>query len=114
MSEYVEKQALDDAFASLIPWAIANEIDAAYEQGLCAAHNALWGFPAADVVPVRRARWFTRTYYRESTHAYDCVMRVCSACETEWSYDAETGVSDFYYCPHCGAKMENAGNIGAP
>lgn len=71
-------------------------------------------FTAADVVPVRRARWFTRTYYRESTHAYDCVMRVCSACETEWSYDAETGVSDFYYCPHCGAKMENAGNIGAP
>ena len=33
-------------------------------------------------------------------------FKVCSECRYEFSYDAETGVSDANYCPNCGAKME--------
>lgn len=62
--------------------------------------------PAADVRPVVRGKWHSRFYYRESTESYDCEMHVCSECGSEWSYDAETGSSDFNYCPNCGAKME--------
>ena len=32
-------------------------------------------------------------------------FKVCSECRYEFSYDAETGVSDANYCPNCGAKM---------
>lgn len=36
-------------------------------------------------------------------------MIVCSECGQEFSYDAETGISisDYNYCPNCGAEMEN-------
>lgn len=64
--------------------------------------------PAADVRPVVRGKWHSRFYYRESTKSYDCEMRVCSECGSEWSYDAETGLSDFNFCPNCGAMMEES------
>ena len=32
-------------------------------------------------------------------------MIVCSECGEEFSYDAETGISEYKYCPNCGAKM---------
>lgn len=67
--------------------------------------SALQSLPAAGVRPVARVRWHSRFYYREGTGAYDCEMHVCSECGSEWSYDAETGVSDFNFCPNCGADM---------
>ena len=33
----------------------------------------------------------------------------CSECGEEFSYDAETGISEYNYCPNCGAKMEREG-----
>lgn len=38
-------------------------------------------------------------------------MIVCSECGQEFSYDAETGISisDYNYCPNCGARMERGG-----
>lgn len=32
--------------------------------------------------------------------------KVCSECQYEYSYDAETGISNANFCPYCGAKME--------
>ena len=32
-------------------------------------------------------------------------MIVCSECGEEFSYDAETGISEYNYCPNCGAEM---------
>ena len=32
-------------------------------------------------------------------------MIVCSECGEEFSYDAETGISEYNYCPNCGEKM---------
>ena len=34
-------------------------------------------------------------------------MIVCSECGEEFSYDAETGISEYNYCPNCGARMES-------
>lgn len=70
--------------------------------------NDVEDFPAADVRPVVRGKWHSRFYYRESTKAYDCEMHVCSECGSEWSYDAETGSSDFNFCPNCGAMIEES------
>ena len=32
--------------------------------------------------------------------------KVCSECRYEYSYDAETGISNANFCSNCGAKME--------
>ena len=32
--------------------------------------------------------------------------KVCSECQYEYSYDAETGISNANFCPNCGAKMK--------
>ena len=74
----------------------------AYEQ------EAIETIPAADVAPVVRGKWHSRMYYRKATESYDLEMHVCSECGSEWSYDAETGSSDFNYCPNCGAKMDES------
>ena len=78
-------------------------------------HQDLWHYEQAldeiremlEAKPERKAgKWHKRFYFRNSTKSYDCEMHVCSECGNEWSYDAETGVSDYNYCPNCGAKME--------
>lgn len=48
----------------------------------------------------RKGKWHQRIYSQ-------IEMMVCSECNSEFSYDAETGVRDYNYCPHCGARMEN-------
>lgn len=103
MAEYIEREAAY-ALSKKICDAIRNH----------KYHPATFGhlildwiddLPAADVQPVRHGRWHSRFFCRESTKAYDCEMHVCNECGSEWSYDAETGSSDFNYCPNCGAKM---------
>lgn len=93
MTEHIEREALLDALY---------DADVITFTGM----KILEKFPAADVQPVKHGKWHSRFYFRESTKAYDCEMRVCSICGSEWSYDAETGVSDYNYCPNCGAKMD--------
>lgn len=55
-------------------------------------------------------RWINRVYYRESTKSYDVEMKVCPKCFAEFSYDAETGIGEFNYCPNCGSKNINSIN----
>lgn len=38
-------------------------------------------------------------------------MMVCSECNSEFSHDAETGVRDYNYCPHCGARMREVKDV---
>ena len=47
----------------------------------------------------RKGKWHRRFYPQ-------IEMMVCSECQEEFSYDAETGIRDYNYCPNCGAKME--------
>ena len=98
MSDDIEREA---AYATLTDY-YHNIIDGMHS----ALRKALSRVPAADVAPVRRGHYHKRYYYREATKSYDIEMKVCSECGAEWSFDAETGVSDYNYCPNCGAKME--------
>lgn len=51
-------------------------------------------------------KWIKRLYYRPSTKTYDLTMYVCSECGFERSYDAETGIDEYKFCPNCGAKED--------
>lgn len=53
-------------------------------------------------MPTIEERKFGKWHQRIYSHI---EMMVCSECNSEFSYDAETGVRDYNYCPHCGAKM---------
>lgn len=54
-----------------------------------------------EVEPEReKGKWHQRFYLNPRIE-----MMVCSECNSEFSYDAETGVSDYNFCPNCGAKM---------
>ena len=46
----------------------------------------------------KKGKWHRRFYPHVE-------MIVCSECQEEFSYDAETGVRDYNYCPNCGASM---------
>lgn len=52
-----------------------------------------------SVQPERKnGKWHQRFYSQ-------IEMMVCSECNSEFSYDAETGVRDYNFCPNCGADM---------
>lgn len=109
MSEYIDRQALDNVFASIISWAIAN---AAYEQGLRAAHNALLNFPADDVAPARHGAWNTEKG-RDTIQCSSCGFKMFpldAYQKGEWPNMSvgncrETGYKP-RFCPDCGAKMD--------
>ena len=46
----------------------------------------------------KKGKWHRRFYPQ-------IEMMVCSECQEEFSYDAETGIRDYNYCPNCGADM---------
>lgn len=46
----------------------------------------------------KKGKWHQRFYPKVE-------MMVCSECGDEFSYDAETGVRDYNFCPNCGAYM---------
>ena len=52
----------------------------------------------------KRGRWHGRIYSRDET-------MVCSECHAEFSYDAETDIRDFNYCPNCGAEMKEGEDV---
>lgn len=73
--------------------------------------NGPWSFrelissiPAADVAPVKRGKWiFKRTEYP----LFICYE--CSVCgKMRVFVDGTPYTHNMYYCPECGAKMENA------
>jgi Zn finger protein HypA/HybF involved in hydrogenase expression len=51
----------------------------------------------------KTAHWINRHII--ANRSFDMI--VCSECGEEFSYDAETGISEYNYCPNCGARMES-------
>lgn len=59
--------------------------------------------PPADVAPVRHGRWIDLV---EQNEEYEDTYK-CSACG-DWFilYEGTPQEHEYYYCPHCGAKMD--------
>ena len=63
----------------------------------CKQYTSIETLPSAQ--PERKkGKWHQRFYPQ-------IEMMVCSECNNEFSYDAETGVRDYNFCPNCGADM---------
>ena len=66
--------------------------------GVQATINEIKKFPLEDVKPVTHAHWV------------DNGEPYCSRCEwspaPEWSHIEDLQLADVYYCPHCGAIMD--------
>ena len=87
MSEYIEREA---AIAWFMPYAHAGEsIDADV------VISDIKGMKAADVAPVRHARWEVVVGSDGKEHM------VCTGCRKQQDL---TGV--FSYCPNCGCRMD--------
>lgn len=82
MDEYIEREALM-AYAHQQPSGFISDISIQF-------------FPAADVAPVRHARWKDRHMYING----GCIKRWdCTVCECPENRRSP-------YCPNCGAKMD--------
>ena len=91
MDEYIERE---NAIAWFIPYAHAGEsIDADV------VISDIKGMKAADVAPVRHARW---EYERPTINTYGMVK--CTVCNW-WTIDPSVSTV-YHYCPNCGAKMD--------
>lgn len=63
--------------------------------------SELYDILSADVAPVVHGRWMER----EDGFGGTCYM--CSRCAEEWALnDGAPTENNMYYCPQCGAKMD--------
>ena len=106
MAEYIEREAISEEIRK---YYYKNPPNSSYgegfDRGLDRAQRAILDAPAADVAPVRHARW---------------VDNHCTACGMMPMGDEMWELCDFElprfekfmdYCPNCGAKMDGgAGN----
>ena len=94
--EYIEREAIEKAFAEEIR---TNYLDD-YAKGFQAALLAVMSIPIADVAPVRHGHWIEE---------YDCgyITPHCSECGETALTKEETSYDYVYssYCPCCGAKL---------
>lgn len=81
MAEYINRQAV---------------LDLLWKDGRITT-SGIKAIPAADVAPVLHGRW------GYSSDRPDTI--ICSCCDRAfdvWKHESK----DFFYCPHCGAKMD--------
>lgn len=82
-----------------------------HESELLNCYNADWivSFietqPTADVQEVKHGRWKYKTL--DNFRKVECTCTHCGWSGVE-NYDSYVDISDFEYCPNCGAKM----NVG--
>ena len=108
MAEYIEREAALEMLNKSLSFC-ENELDlGAYRTGCIAAIQDDIGnikhIPTADVVEVRHGEWL------EWEDEMLGVVYMCSVCKEDF-VTVEGTPSDnlWYYCPHCGAKMDGKG-----
>lgn len=97
MAEYIEREALEIALNHRLSFLMAenSEYDH-YTSGYDEAVNTVEDFPsAADVAPVVHGRW-------GNNGILGSMLCGCSVC------GFTCGASSFFYCPNCGAKMDES------
>ena len=94
MADYMDREKLlakiDEAFFETDP-------DGKEQIGVLKCRAIIREIPAADVAPVVHGRWEAKGYVCGESEFE------CSAChKTEW----RTTISQFKFCPFCGARMD--------
>ena len=110
MSDYIEREALINRVTQMAidyfkDHSIKGRISgcATYEIG-----NEVQNMPTADVVEVRHGEWIKMSNNPDDGNYY------CSECHNciDIATGRETPIDrDFFYCPHCGAKMEKGESL---
>lgn len=106
MDEYIERKKLEEAFDNADPDVCESDMDGYSDWGFGRENvrDVIKGVPAADVASVVHGRWLhTDLAYHWTS------LDECSVCG--YHDDERRHLSDYYYCPNCGAKMDGgAGN----
>lgn len=96
MAEYIERRRLFNALADY--WKIPLDWDGGIAQPCEDALAFIENAPEEDVAPVVHGRWVDKEdYYLE-------IGMTCSVCANR--VFREEGLTDFNYCPNCGARMD--------
>ena len=101
MTEYIEREAISEEIRKYYYKNPPNfSYGEGFDRGLDRAQRAILDAPAADVAPVRHAKWV-------DNHCTACGMMPMG--DEMWkNYDCEPPLFERFmdYCPCCGAKME--------
>ena len=102
MSDYIDRAALGIDFCR---WNVFE--NKSYVDGWNAAVKILKEAPAVDVQKIKHGKWIKMYNNPDDGNYY------CSECHR--SIDIATGREtpidrEFFYCPHCGAKMDGGNN----
>lgn len=103
MSDYIDRAALGIGLCTRDVFE-----NKGYADGWNAAVKILKEAPAADVQEVKHGKWI-KTYNNPDDGNYYCSE--CHNC-IDIATGRETPIDrDFFYCPHCGAKMEKGESL---
>lgn len=101
MAEYIEREAISEEIRKYYYKNPPNfSYGEGFDRGLDRAQRAILDAPAADVAPVRHAKWV-------DNHCTACGMMPMG--DEMWkNYDCEPPLFERFmdYCPSCGAKMD--------
>ena len=105
MTEYIEREAISEEIRKYYYKNPPNfSYGEGFDRGLDRAQRAILDAPAADVAPVRHAKWV-------DNHCTACGMMPMG--DEMWkNHDCEPPLFERFmdYCPSCGAKMEGGDN----
>ena len=96
MPKYIDADALDKKLSDFVR--PSNNSDFVKAPLWNDAVAIIESMPAADVAPVRHARW---VIYK-APDAYHCGLVKCSFCGEEMIAESD----EYNFCPNCGAKMD--------
>lgn len=94
MAEYIERSYIRKMAMLEMAYTMETETDAAV------VLRMIDDAPAADVAPVVHGRWV-------DNGISDFLLSECSVCGFTY------GLSIFFYCPNCGAKMDGGADHAA-
>lgn len=106
MSDAIDRQAVIDALAKFVPYAICDESTESYTNGLTDAYNLILQLPSAQ--PERKkGKWNERKVFdTEGSDIEEMQSAKCSVCGKYHTTPYLYFFDNFNYCPNCGARME--------
>lgn len=102
MTKYIENSKVLDTYADIY-WKDERLLN--FRKELDEVFEALRSLPAADVAEVKHGKWELYDNYKQTIdgRTFDGWCE-CSECKTMYRRE----ISEYIYCPSCGAKMDLA------